>query len=314
MRSFRFSQLAGAIVLLASAVAVASCSGLAPGYTPAPVNDSIITSTTAAVTLPAITASGYTVNGSLPSANVAAKVTETVSATAPSGITALAKHREDSSTPFVLLYVEFSSDASVTLSALPALTFTSSSISSSNTYYLALDTSSGWQLPLLNSPGTVSGDTVSFASASGTVSIAPSQPAVFALYTLAASPSSSPSASPSASPVASPNTLLFDESSPAPQTFTVTEAGYSGTFTEQTNCTASPAPSPVPTSSPYVVQVSPSSATPASAGAAVTFTVTPGEETGSCTITVTDGHSATATVSASVALDQVIIYDRKRQH
>lgn len=254
-----------------------------------------------------LSSAGYTVTGSLPAANVVAKVTESLSASAPSGVTALSKHR-DTASPDALLYVEFSSTSSVTLSAIPMLAFTSSSISSSNTYYLALDTSSGWQIPI-SGPGTVSGDTVTFASTSGTVAITPSAPAVFALYA-----ASAVTPSPSPTPVASPNALLFDESNPAPQTFTVTETGYSGAFTEQTSCTASPVPSPAPTSSPYVAQVSPSSATPASAGAAVTFTVTPGEETGNCTITVTDSNSASATVSVGVALDQVIIYDRKRQH
>ena len=303
MRLFRFSQRAGALVFLASVTVVAACSGdLGSGYTPAPTHDTanITTSTTAAVTLPTLSTSGFHVSGSLPIANAAVTVKEAISVAAPSGVTALIKHREDTTTPDAILYVSFSSASSVTLSAIPAFTFTSSSISSSNTYYLALDTSSGWQNPI-SGPGVVSGDTVSFASATGSVSITSTQPAVFALVeeTLL-------------TPLASPNQLVFDESSPAPQSFSVSETNYAGAFTEQTSCTASPVPSPAPSSSPYVAQVTPSSATPASAGASVSFTVTPGAETGSCTITVTDSNSGTTTVPVSVALDQVIIYDRKR--
>jgi trimeric autotransporter adhesin len=314
MRSFRISRIAGALIFLASAIAVAACGGQTTSAVPtsAPstsLTGSVVASTTASVTLPYLSASGITVSGSLPSANAAATVTETVGVIAPSGVTPYAKARIDAAaaSPSPVIYVTFSSTSSVTLSAIPALTFTLSS-APSGYYYLALNTGSGWESPV-SGPGTVKGDAVSFTGGTGTVAITPTQPATIALVVAAASLSSP---TPSPAPVASPNELVFDESSPAPQTFSVSEAGYSGAFTESTSCSASPVPSPAPTSSPYVAQVSPSSATPASAGGSVSFTVTPGEETGSCTVTISDSNAMTTSVSVIVGLDQVIIYDRKR--
>jgi len=314
MRSFCFSRVTGCLLVFTAAVFVA-CSnsrGYVPPASPSSATSATVTtSTSSTVTLPGVSTAGISVTGTLPVANAAVSVTETISVSAPSGTTPLVKARDAdaSPSPTPIVYLTFSSSSSVTLSAIPALTFTLPSVTSGDSYYLALDTGSGWQTPV-SGPGTVSGNVVTFASATGSVAITPTQPAVFALYAIA---TQTPTPSPSPTPVASPNSLVFDESSPAPQTFSVSEAGYAGAFTESTSCTASPSPSPVPTSSPFVAEVSPTSATPSAAGAAVSFTVTPGYETGSCTVTVSDSNAATATISVVVGSDQVIIYKRKRQ-
>jgi len=114
-------------------------------------------------------------------------------------------------------------------------------------------------------------------------------------------------------PVASPGSLVFDASSPAPQTFTVSEAGDTAAFTSAITCSAaSPAPSPAP-SDAFVAQVTPASAAPSGATPA-TFTVNGGGLIGDCTVTITDANSQTTTVSVTVGETNLTINSRRRTH
>lgn len=296
----------GTALALVSLLAACNVSG--SGYTPAahPSNGTFTTSTSASVTLPSLTASGITVSGSAPAANAAVSVTETLSTTAPSGVSALKARREASASLDVLLYVTFSSTSTVTLTASPALTFASSSITPGTSYYLGEIAGSGtWTAPFTG-PQTASGDSVSFPSVTTPVTISSGAPVTFALYS-----GTAPTPTPSPTPAASPASLLFDATAPgASQTFAVSEAGYSGTFTGTMTCTENPA-GQTPPASAFVAEFSngtaTATATPASAGAAATFTVMGGAETGSCTATVSDSNLNSVAVGITVSTTSVTI-------
>ena len=85
--------------------------------------------------------------------------------------------------------------------------------------------------------------------------------------------------------LASATTLTFIAAGSAhAQTFTVTEAGYAGTFTEVDTCAG-------------VASVSPATAT----GPSAIFTVTP-SASGSCSVTIKDGGGQTAGIAVSSAI------------
>jgi hypothetical protein len=99
-------------------------------------------------------------------------------------------------------------------------------------------------------------------------------------------PSSRPTASPIPTVVASPNALTF-ENTTTPQTFSASEAGYSGTFTAAVTATSVPNVATVSTTD------------------GLTFTVTP-ENAGTATITVSDSNAHSTTVSVTVTTTTVI--------
>lgn len=121
-----------------------------------------------------------------------------------------------------------------------------------------------------------------------------SAPAPVAPATLA--PSTSPSAQPSATPApAAPqsSTASIDFSSNAPTTITVTESGYTGTFSESDTCdplsgeiAAVAAASPAPGSASYAV-------TPAGVG--------------SCRITVSDTVGKTVAIPVTVSAAAITV-------
>jgi hypothetical protein len=131
---------------------------------------------------------------------------------------------------------------------------------------------------------------VALLAACGGGSTTPSAPAV---STASASPSpaasSSPTTSPTqaAAPVSSPSSLAFTSGSA--QNLTVTESGYTGSFTESDTCN--------PTSGEIASVV----AGAKSAGSA-TYAVTP-IAAGTCTVTVLDtaGHATAVDVTVSTA-------------
>jgi hypothetical protein len=302
-------------MFIASAALVAACaSGTDRAYYPVPTasptalasSGTVTSSTTVTVPLPTLGVTGVTVAGTLPTANVAASITEGLSLGAPTGATAFAARRDTPASPSPIVYVEFSSSTSVTLSATPALAFTLTSITSGDAYYLAYYNGTTWAAAY-DGPGTVNGNTVSFAAFAGAIPITAAQPAIFALY---ATPASTPTPVPT--PVASPNAVALAPGG-SPVTFSVSEAGNAAAFTSAISCSTNPTPSPVPTSDAFVAQVSPASATPSSAGGAVTFTATPGNETGSCTVTITDANNASITVPVTVSTTNVIIYGTSRK-
>jgi hypothetical protein len=221
-------------------------------------------------------------------------------------VSAFAARRDTSASPAPIAYVEFASSTSVTLSATPALAFTLTSITSGDAYYLAYYNGTTW-VPAYDGPGTVDGDTVSFVAFGGAIPITAAEPAIFALYATPAAPPT-----PAPTPVASPNSLTLTAGG-STATLSVSETNNAAAFTYAIACSTNPTPSPVPTSGAYVAQVSPASATPVSAGAAVSFTVTPGNETGSCTVTITDANSVSITVPVTVSTTNVIIDGTSRK-
>lgn len=306
-------------MFFAAVVAVAACTSTqaplvaVPTPTPAPSSATVTTSTTTTVTIPKVTTTGVSLVSTLPVANVAASVTETISVSAPSGSTPLARGREDATaTPAPIAYVELTSTSSVTLSAVPEFVFTLSSVTPGDSYYLAYFNGTEWITPA-DGPATVSGDTVTFVSIPGSIPITPSQPALAALYASSATPTPSPTPIPT--PVASPSSLTLTAGGSA-GTFTVSETGNSAAFASSISCTLNPSPAPTPTATPpgnVVATVSPASGTPASAGAAVTFTVTPGDESGACTVTVTDANSAAITIPVTVSTTNLSVYGKPRK-
>lgn len=316
----RPSHRLGGLLLIA---ALAACSGGGVNTTPATpttnTTGSGTTSTTAAVPLPPVTTAGITTNVVLPAASIAgAKVALTTSVSAPSGISPLSKARsvaqstrttQSAPPPNPILYVQFTSDETVTLSGTPAISFILPTVDPNATYYLALDTAGGWTVPALG-PATVSGTTVIFAQTSTQVTLTANVPTTLALYSL------------SAAPVATPNVLTFDATSPTLQSFTVAESGYTGTFTATMGvCTAATpppegsaaTPTPVPTAtgaspapSPFIASVAPTPNTPGS------FDVTSGSEAGQCFVTVSDSAGVTSQVEVDVDQAQIGIYSTHR--
>jgi hypothetical protein len=130
-----------------------------------------------------------------------------------------------------------------------------------------------------------------------------------------ASPTQTPMPTPTPTPVASPNSLAFDLSSPSPQNVSVSEIGYAGVFTASiVNCDdTQPAPTPTPPGNVVVQSPSPTSTSPSSAGAPVSFAITPGQDTGTCQLTIKDSHNNTATVNISVTGTAINIFDKARK-
>jgi hypothetical protein len=314
MRGTRLNHQPASFMRMAAAVAltalVAACGS--NNVTTAPIIQSqaaFTTSTTSTSALPTLGTAGYTVTGTAPQATAAVTITESVGPGAPSGITPLSTRRTAAAaTNTDLLYVTFSSTSTVTLAASPALTFTSSSITSGTAYSIGENVNGTWTAPFAG-PQTASGNSVTFASVATPLTITPNAPVTFVLYTGSVatptpSPSPSPSPSPTPTPVVSPATLVFDASAPTSHPFSVSETNYAGAFNATMTCTANPAVQ-TPPANAFVAQFSngttSASGTAASAGAAVAFTVASGAETGSCSVSVADasGHASGLAVTVS---------------
>jgi len=311
MRRPRYVIQCAAVLVTA---AIAACGGGSVDYTPLgpAATQSASTSTTGTTSLPPASSGGITAAVVLPPASGAATVTETVSHTTFNGTPALSLARRAQSgsrspqavaPPFPVLYLEFVSSTSVTLTGSPGVTFTLPSIASGQQYFLAAYGPNGWTYPV-EGPGTVSGSTVTFPIGTGTpLTISPTAPAIVALYT-------------AGGPGISPALLTFDVNNPSTASFTVTEPGDTAAFTAAIVC-ATPSPSPTPTQlpagiartpqtvqasptpTPFVAQLGASSATPVNGSA--TFAVTSGNQLGSCSVTVTDSQNFT--VAGGVAVD-----------
>ncbi len=285
--------------------ALAACGGGSPASLPQATSGNAATqtvtaSTTGTTAIPAVFISAGSATATLPQANVAASVTETVSSSAPSGVTPLDIARSAAGSKraplaaaaqTVILYLGFTTTTSVSFAGTVGVNFTLPSLTAGATYDLALydDATGTWTVPFAG-PGTTSGTTVSFPiSTSGTMTeISPNEPLYVALYDTVGGASPSPSPSPSPAPVvAAPTSLTFQDGSSPSQTFSVTETGYSGSFTAQSSV--------------------PAVATVAAGSTAGTFTVTP-LESGNTTITITGASGATAatvavTVGAPITVD-----------
>jgi hypothetical protein len=311
--------LVGSLGLRLGAVAavaaiVAGCGGGTENVTPfsLPSSGTVTTSTTSTTALPTLAANGVTVTGAIGIGSIVTTVGESVSSTAPSGASALAAARSsaaaqrsaaDATTPTPVEYVTFTASATVTIASGGTLTFALPQLTAGAAYDLAEYTSAGgWTFPVAG-PGTVSGSTVTLTPVPG-FTLAAGAPVTFALYTV-------PLVTPT--PVASPNSITFDVSSPAPQTVTVTETNNTAPFTGSLACTANPVPSPAPSSSPFVAQLtSPGSSSPTT-GSPASFTLQPGSETGTCTLTVTDASNASIGVSVITASSALNVFSTHRK-
>jgi hypothetical protein len=318
MRISAFPRLAGFGVLLAAAISVVACTGgnkpepFVAIATPAPASGSVTSSTSSTVALPSLSLSGIGVSGTLPTTNVAASISETLSISAPTGVTPFAKRRDTATpapTPFI--YIELATSATVMLNGVPAFVFTLPSVVAGDSYYLAGSTNgTSWFSPV-SGPATVSGTTVTFAAVTQqSIQITAGQPVYIALFAVPTGSLATPTPLPSPTPVASPASVTLTAGGSA-ATFGVSETNDTAAFTATISCTPNPAvPSPLPTSNVFVAQVT-ASATPAAGGVA-TFTVTPGNETGACTITVTDANNASISVPVTVNTTGAIIYGKSR--
>ncbi|HTW86082.1 MAG TPA: hypothetical protein VMD91_18570 [Candidatus Sulfotelmatobacter sp.] len=127
-------------------------------------------------------------------------------------------------------------------------------------------------------------------------------------------PTPTPTAAAQPTPLATPNSIAFFLGSPepTPAPLAVSEAGYAGSFTSAISCTPSPA-NQSPVAERFVAEISPTTATPATSGAQVTFTVTPGLESGTCTVTVGDTVGATVSVPVSVTSTSIGVQAQQRR-
>ncbi len=309
------------------AAALAACGGSQTvGTAPAsylPSSATETASTTSTTVYPQIGVAGVDDTLTLPVVSAAAPVTETISISAPSGVTPLSGLRAAAATVHTaavtttpVAYLEFTSTASVTVEGLPGVTFALTSITSGATYALALDTTEGYVST--GQTATVSGSNVTFAPAAGSFAITPTAPATFVLYTTTSTATASPSPSPTATasptptpaPSLSPASLVFDQTTPGlSQNITVTNAG-TGAVAGVISCTASATPSPEPSASPtadpdeFVAEFANgtiASVTPT--GGTAVFAITGGDELGTCTATFTPAGGTALT--ATIAVDAV---------
>jgi hypothetical protein len=224
-------------------------------------------------------------------------------------LTSVGRHVLDASTSqiTILLYELYGfsnpTNSPVTFPAYPALTFTLPSFYtlSAGDYYLAYFNGSTWQRPI-TAPGTVNGQTISFAAPPGAPTYLANVTYGFALYYQPfAAPAPAPvnTSTPTPSPTGSPGAIAANPSSfdfgnigaASAQTLALTQVNGSPTFSvDASNCALpAPTPSPAPTSSPASPAPT-SSPTPTSivsiSGTSPNFTVTPNAP-GNCTLTVT---------------------------
>jgi hypothetical protein len=197
-----------------------------------------------------------------------------ISATPPAGVSALAAaslaRRPQSTDSAGILYASITFGSAVTLPSLPAFSFGGQTIASSSQYYLAFfDPKVGSYAPAAEGPAAIVGSTIAFTAPTGTYSFAAGTTYVFALYSQALSQITT-----------SPSTLSFSAlGASAAQTFTASEAGYTGTFS--------------------ATSANPAVATVAAGTAANSFVVTP-VSGGTTAVTLTDTNAQTTTVVVSV--------------
>jgi hypothetical protein len=292
---------------------------------------SATSSTTATTTFTPVSASGIESILTLPVATVATVLTETISIAPPASVPALAIARgarsarsAQATDPSAIAYLQIAAAASVTLDGTPVVTFTLPTSTSGISYELASYSGTSWNDDF-EGPVIGSGTTVNFPLVStGTTTVSPAAPLEYAVYAVTApspSPSASPSISPSPSPspsptpiptpVASPGSLVFDATSPAPQSLIVPETGDTAAFTSAIVCNAaSPAPSPAP-SDDFVANIT---TPPNPSGPSETFTVNGGNLLGTCTITITDARGASIMVPVAVDETGATISTTGRKH
>ena len=318
------------------APAVASSTMPLPAGTPAAVS----------VAIPA--AAGISGAIALPAASIPPNesLSVTTSTTAITGVPALdaRRHAMDRSANSVVLYfqgVMFSQ--AVTFPSYPALTLAlpTQYNASAGSYRLAFYNGSTWTAPFGSAGTPLSSSQLQFTAVSGPVTFAANTLYVFALYyeptpatpapnpTATATPTPSPSPSPTASPTPSP--------SPAATATPTSSPTAMPTATPTPSPTPTPAPAAVDHSSltfngtgsslsqtvtitagtaPFTVDASAcNGSTPVASASTVTnnqFTVTP-QNAGTCSITVTDARSTTASVAVTVTTSSLSVSNKGKK-
>jgi len=170
----------GAVAIFAAALAACSSGGSSGGYTPggptpipkpatASTSAPLSTTGTTPVSLPAIS-NGSSATITLPAVSGNATASVTLQDTLPTGAThpqVVRRNPDDIGGGLVtpLDYILISVSAPVSLTSTPGFSFTFESAPQTTTYIAEMDTSNasaGWNV--VAGPGTVSGNTVSFAS------------------------------------------------------------------------------------------------------------------------------------------------------
>jgi hypothetical protein len=261
--------VAGLAVLLA-----AGCGG-SPTFSVLGGTSSNQTSIGTTPTTISTTTGSVTTSVSLPGATSgSSSVTVTQSTSPPSGAPALQsdERRTLSAAGTPIVYVSMVFASTVTLPSLPGFTFTIGTPAANTAYLLGfLDPAKGTSYQLAaEGPGTIAGTSVTLSAPPGSVTFTTGTTYVFVLYSTTLSPV-----------VPSATSLSFTAlGAVAAQTFTVSETGFTGSFTATSSNTS-------------VATVSgPTGTTP-------TFTVTP-VSGGSATITVADTQGQKASVTVTV--------------
>jgi hypothetical protein len=242
-----------AVAVGAIAISLASCGGggSAPGSpatsapvstptpTPVPTSESttaaLSTTGTTSVSLGGVSGAQAITNASvtLPVANVASNVSVRLMSAVPSAVptpSATVRRNSLGATVTSFAYVSITFSNTVTLAASPAFSVVFPAALPSGNYYSAVydptgTIAVGWQV--LAGPTTGGSDTLAFTAATYT------PPVTFSggvTYTFTIVSSASPLATPT--PIqASPTSLSFNAVGAAAQAITLSEAGYTGTFT-----------------------------------------------------------------------------------
>jgi hypothetical protein len=127
-------------------------------------------------------------------------------------------------------------------------------------------------------------------------------------------PTIAPTTSPT--PAAVPGMLWFDlNATPAPQTFTVSETGYGGTFAGSMACTPAVSVTPPPPVAQFASGLMTDAETPSAVGGNATFTVVlaPSAVVGTCTVTVTDTNNNATTVAVNVSAAALNVFGKHRK-
>jgi hypothetical protein len=314
------TSVPGRIVPTATPTAKATASPTATPTAGPSNTQTIQTSTTSPVTMPPLSDGTVAVAGTLPTASVVATLTETITPTLPSGIAtftsiarASASSRRTASIATPVVYVEFTATQSVTLNGVPAFSFSDPSAVAGDAYEIALyaqQTNGTWD-NLYDGPGTVNGTAISFAAAAGTLTVASGAPIVIALWdegpaatpTPTPTPTVTPTATPipAVTPVASPSSVNFDLSaSPTPAAVSVSEPNYTGSFSAAMICT----PASGQTGTAVATLTGPTTGT--------LFTVAPGDELGTCNLTITDTNDASTVVPVASSEANLGVFAAKR--
>lgn len=218
-----------------SASSVAAGPPVTPGSpTPSPAATPLTVSVSALPTALPFTAGSTTGTVALPSAGAGspsgATLTITTSTSAPNGSPALAAAARKPATAVTAagVFVEIVASATITLDALPSFEFSTANVKTAGAFYIeSFDpgvSPAAWQL--MEGPGVIGNGIVTFPALQVPQTFAAGQTYVYALVQTGVTPVT-----------VTPSSLSLLGTSPSDAAFvTVSESGYSGSFTMQSTC------------------------------------------------------------------------------